>query len=99
LRASVDHILHIFPLDRFPKEFLVDAVKDFLSDASMIVVGPTANDGIENPNQGNLRTASILADKLFELVEMSFDGLLGWFDKSIDALLQAENVPLDVFPR
>ena len=73
------------PFDQFPEEFLVDAVKYFLGGTTTVVVGPPANDGIEDANQGGLRTASIVANELFELVEVAFDSLPGRFDECFEA--------------
>ena len=51
----------------------------------MIIVGPASDDGIERTDEGCLRTTPVLANELFELVEVAFDSLAGWFDECFEA--------------
>ena len=75
-------------------EFVVELgghpVENGFGGTGFVVIGPTANDGIEFANQSSLRTTAIITDKLFQVGQMTFDGFLGGSNQSLEI-----NIPLE----
>ena len=72
------------PTTKFGVQLSGHLVEDNFGTASFVVIGPASNDGIELANQPALRAAAIVADNLFQLSQMAFDGFLAGSNQGLE---------------
>ena len=64
------------PATKFVIELSRHAVEGPFGTTGFVIISPTANEGVNGPNQAGLRAAAIVTDNLFEMGQMALLGFL-----------------------